>query len=387
MADQADGKTATIPVQTAETPSTNPKQNVDDENKTSTNNSPSSIGARTKARVRKATTQSDVGPAPVGEHSPIDKKMGGMHNGSDKPAEPTEKAPSEPAKTSKLEKKIPDAPAEITRPVANVAGKAKTPGTSDDKKTVSEQILHKLAKSRPESKPQTGTSKPKKAEKTNTSQTHETDAGDSDEIIITHDGTKQAPTEPANPNMKRRHTTVSKPAIVYEYKEANKTPQIPLERNKDATQPTRPVTKTKPQSMIPPLPPPSEVPQSPLKKAAVTHRMTNGEPEFAVIQYKNADTTSLRQKTSHEMTKLDQGRVKTSSKRHRSHTGTPSNSDEDLGDLRGMLNERHDRRKNKTLEESQRSVKVVYENRSKPYNASSRQYGHNTDHKGSSVKS
>ena len=188
MADQADGKTATIPVQTAETPSTNPERNVDDENKTSTNDSPSSIGARTKARVRKATTQPDVGSAPVGEHSPIDKKLGGMHNGLDKPTEPTEKAPSEPAKASKLEKKIPDTPAEITRPVANVTGKAKTPGTNDNKKTVSEQILHKLAttKSRPESKPQTGTSKPKKVEKTNTSQTHETDAGDSDEIIITH---------------------------------------------------------------------------------------------------------------------------------------------------------------------------------------------------------
>ena len=86
------------------------------------------------------------------------------------------------------------------------------------------------------------------------------------------------------------------------------------------------------------------------------------------------------------MTKLDQGRVKTSSKRHRSHTGTPSNSDEDFGDLRGMLEERHYQR-NKTLEESQRVVKVVHDNRSKPYDAPSRQYGHNTDHKGSSVKS
>merc|ERR1739844_365436 len=103
-----------------------------------------------------------------------------MHNGSDKPAEPTEKAPSEPAKASKLEKKIPDTPAEITGPVANVTGKAKTPGTNDDKKTVSEQILHKLAKSRPESKPQIGTSKPKRVEKTNATQKHETDAGVSD---------------------------------------------------------------------------------------------------------------------------------------------------------------------------------------------------------------
>ena len=90
------------------------------------------------------------------------------------------------------------------------------------------------------------------------------------------------------------------------------------------------------------------------------------------------------------MTKLaDLNRAKHSSKRRKSlsHTGTPSNSDEDHGDLRGTLNELHDRRKSKTLEESKRSVKVVYENRSKPYNASSRQYGHNIDHKGSSAKS
>ena len=173
---------------------------------------------------------------------------------------------------------------------------------------------------------------------------------------------------------------------MYEYKEANKTPQIPLERNKDVTQPTRPAAKTKPQSMIPPLPPPSEVPQSPLKKAAVPHRMTNGESEFAVIHHKNADTASLRQEISQEITKPDQGRVKTSSKHRRSHTVTPPNSDEDPGDLRGMLEERHYQR-NKTLEEAKRVVKVVHDMRSKPYDAPSRQYGHNTDHKGSSVKS
>ena len=103
-------------------------------------------------------------------------------------------------------------------------------------------------------------------------------------------------------------------------------------------------------------------------------------------RYKNADTTSLRQKTGHEMTRLDQGRVKTSSKHHRSHIRTPSNSDEDPGDLRGMLEERHYQR-NKTLDESKRVVKVVHDIRSKPYDAPSRQYGHNTDHKGSSVKS
>ena len=72
MADQADGKTATIPVQTAETPSTNPKQNVDDENETSTNNSPSSIGARTKARARR-TTQPDVEQPPLKDIPPLTK--------------------------------------------------------------------------------------------------------------------------------------------------------------------------------------------------------------------------------------------------------------------------------------------------------------------------
>ena len=89
------------------------------------------------------------------------------------------------------------------------------------------------------------------------------------------------------------------------------------------------------------------------------------------------------------MTKLaDLNRAKHSSKRRKSlsHTGTPSNSDEDHDDLRGMLREIHDRKKSKTLEESKRSVKVVYENRPKPYDASSRQYGH-SDHKGSSAKS
>ena len=146
--------------------------------------------------------------------------------------------------------------------------------------------------------------------------------------------------------------------------------------------PTHPITKTKPcnkpQSLIPPLPPNPEVLQSPLKKTAVTTRMTNGESEFAVISHKKADTISLRQ-TNHT-------RIKISSNRNKSQTGTPSNSDEEPGDLRGILDERCDLRK--TLEESQqRSAKVVQnDNRSKPYTTSSRQYGHNADHTGSSAK-
>merc|ERR1739842_160706 len=72
---------------------------------------------------------------------------------------------------------------------------------------------------------------------------------------------------------------------VYEFKEANKTPHTPSK--------TTPCSK--PQSLIPPLPPNPEVPQSPLKKTAVTTRMTNGESEFAVISHKKADTISLRQ--------------------------------------------------------------------------------------------
>jgi hypothetical protein len=128
--------------------------------------------------------------------------------------------------------------------------------------------------------------------------------------------------------------------------------------------------------MIPPLPLPSKVLQSPLKLAAA-------------IPNKVVDTASLRKKPSQEMTKLaDLNRAKHSSKHRKSlsHTSTPSNSDEDRDDLRGMLKELHDRKKSKTLEESKQSVNVVYENRPKPYDASSRQYGH-SDQKGSSAKS
>merc|ERR1712091_90386 len=88
--------------------------------------------------------------------------------------------------------------------------------------------------------------------------------------------------------MGKRHTTTSKPAIAYEFKEANKIPHTPKKTT----------TCNKPQSLIPPLPLSLEAPQSPLKKTAVTNKMTNGESEFAVIPYKKADTTSLRQ-TNH----------------------------------------------------------------------------------------
>ena len=131
--------------------------------------------------------------------------------------------------------------------------------------------------------------------------------------------------------------------------------------------------------MIPPLPLSSKVQYYPLKQAAVISGV------FSQV----ADTTSLRKNPSPELIKLaNQGRVKNLPKHHKSlsHTGTPSNSDEDHSDLRGALNELHkNRRKSKTPNGSQRSVKAVCENKSKPYNASPRQYGY--DHKGTSAKS
>jgi hypothetical protein len=374
MTDQAGEKTATTPIQPAGNPATNPGRKTDDEKETPADRLLSSIGARTKVRARR-TIQPDAETAAVGTHPAEGKKLEDTPNGLVKPAKTTERASNKATGASEIEKKTPDIANKATKPVANVAGKTKTPDPSGKKKTIAEQILHKLAttKGHPEDRPHTDTGEPKKAERSPAAQKHDPGTKDSDEIIITHDGTKQTPTEPAHPNTKKRHTTASKPAIVYEFKEANKMPHIP----------THPITKTKPcnkpQSLIPPLPPLSEVPQSPLKKTAATTRMTNGKSEFAVIPQKKADTTSLRQ-TNHN-------RIKTSSNRHKSQTGTPSNSDEEPGDLRGMLIERHNRRE--ALEKSQeRLVKVVQnDNRSKPYIASSRQYGHNTDHKGSSAKS
>ena len=288
MVGQAGGKTAKTPIQTAETSTTNPEQKINNEKGTPADRLLSSIGARTKARASR-TTQPDVESATVETRPPEGEKLGGTPSKLDKPAKPTEKATNEAAGTSEIEKRTLDVPNKVTRPVATVAGKTKTPDMSEKKKTIAEQILHKLAttKGHPEDRPQTGAGKPKKAERAPTAQKHETDTGDSDEIIITHDGTKQALTEPTYPNKKKRHTTESKPAIVYEYKEANKTSQISLECSKEATQlPTQPVTKTipckKPQSIIPPLPPLSEVPQFPLKKAAAIPKTTGVSVELGV---------------------------------------------------------------------------------------------------------
>ena len=354
---------ATTPIQ-PENPAANPERKTDDKENTPAGRPQSSVGARTKVRTRRAT-QPDAETATAGTHPAGGEKLEGTPNGSVKSAKPTEKASNKATGASEMEKKTIDIANKATKPVANVTGKTKTPDPSAKKKTVSEQILHKLAatKDHPGDRPQADTGEPQKTEKSPAAQKHEPDTRDSDEIIITHDGTKRTATEPAHHNTRKRHTTTSKPAIVYEFKEANKVPHTP--------------TKNKPQSLIPPLPPNPEVLQSPLKKTAVTTRMTNGESEFAVISNKKADTISLRQ--------TNRTRIKISSNR-KSQTGTPSNSDEEPGDLRGMLDERRDLRK--TLEESQqRSAKVVQnDNRSKPYTTSSRQYGHNTDHTGSSAK-
>ena len=360
MANQAVEKTATTPAQPTEHPATNPGRKTDSAGKTPTGRPSSSVEAHTRVGTAKIT-QPDTEKAVSGARPAGGEKSGGTPNGSVKPAKPTEKASNKATGTLETEKKTIDTANKATKPVANVAGKTKTPELNGKKKTVSEQVLHKLAVTKDHSgnKPRTDKGEPKKAEKPPAAQIHEPDTGDSDEIIITHDGTKQAATEPLHHNTRKRHTTTSKPAIAYEFKEANKIPHTPKK------------TTTCNKPLIPPLPPSLEAPQSPLKKTAV--KMTNGESEFAVIPYKKADTTSLRQ-TNHT-------RIKISSHRNNSQTGTPSNSDEEPGDLRGMLDERRDRRK--TLEESQqRLAKVVQnDNRSKPYTTSSRQYT------GSSAKS
>ena len=347
MADQAVEK-ATTPIQ-PENPAANPGRKTDDMEKTPAGRPPSSVGARTKVRAKR-TTQPDAEIVTAGTHPAGGEKSGGTPNELVKSAGPTEKASNKATGTPGTEKKTIDIENKAAKPVANVTGKTKTPTPSVKKKTVSEQILHKLVatKDHPGNKPQTDTGEPQKTEKSPAAQKHEPDMRDSEEIIITHDGTKQTATEPAHHNTRKRHTTTSKPAIVYEFKEANKTQHTPSK--------TTPCSK--PQSLIPPLPPNPEVLQSPLKKTAVTTRMTNGESEFAVISHKKADTISLRQ--------TNRTRIKISSNR-KSQTGTPSNSDEEPGDLRGMLDERRDLRK--TLEESQqRSAKVVQnDNRPKPY--------------------
>ena len=205
VAERTDGKATTTPPQTARTSSTKQRRKSDDEGTTSTDHLPSSIGACTKARARK-TTQPDAELAPIEKHPPVDGKLGGIHSNSAKTTKTTEKASNGQAGTSKSEKKIPDGPTKATRPVANVAGQTKIPGTSDNKKTVAEQILHKLAtaETRPEGKPQTRAGKPKEVEKATMTQNHKTDTGDSDDVIITHDGTKQALTEPASPNTEKK---------------------------------------------------------------------------------------------------------------------------------------------------------------------------------------
>ena len=111
---------------------------------------------------------------------------------------------------------IPDGPTKAAKPVANVAGQTKILGTSDNKKTVAEQILHKLAimETRPQGRPQTGAGKSKKAERATITQDRKADTGDSEDVTITHDGTKQTHLESTHPSTKERHTTELKPVTV-----------------------------------------------------------------------------------------------------------------------------------------------------------------------------
>ena len=122
-----------------------------------------------------------------------------------------------------------------------MAGQAKILGTSDNKKTGAEQILHKLAitETRPEGRHQTGAGKSKKAERTTTTQDQKTDTGDADDVIITHDGTKQTHLESTHPSTKGRHTTEPKPVTVN--KGTGKITQVSLKRSTDAAQPPLPL--------------------------------------------------------------------------------------------------------------------------------------------------
>ena len=378
-------------------------------NKSTTPVDRSLSSARTRARAE-VTPQPVVGTNPTREKT--EKKRPELicsiplnvikPTGTAKPVGKTSRRPAEAAKPAeKIAEKIPDGLIKTKRPVANI-----TPGTSDNQKTVSEQILHKLAKTkaRPEGKPRTSpdelnTKKATSQKTPESTKQDRKDTGDSDEVLITHDDRDQTRSEATQSGTKGKHSTEPKPVA----SNTGKITQTPPMRSTAAqpplpppvtkpptpiTPPTSPLQKTalhrRPQSMIPPLPPTSEVPKTPLKTAAAIPRMTNRET--AVISNKVADATSLRKKLSQEL--ADLARAKHSPKRHKSksHTGTPSHSDEDRGDLRGKIDALHRHRKSKTLEEPKRSVKVVCEIRSKPYDASSRQYGHN-DHKGSSAKS
>ena len=98
-------------------------------------------------------------------------------------------------------------PIKVTKPVVNITGQAKTTGTGDNNTKKAAHPSHKSAKlkARPEDKPQIGAGKPEKviAKPHGMSDTaksdRETGSWDADDVLIVHDGTKHAHSEPTQP--------------------------------------------------------------------------------------------------------------------------------------------------------------------------------------------
>jgi hypothetical protein len=113
-----------------------------------------------------------------------------------------------------------------------------------------------------------------------------------------------------------------------------------------------------PPSIIPSLP--EQIVINPLKLAAANPGVTKSKPHQYSTK-KKADATSLRSQQN-----WAQAAVSPPKRHSLSYTDTPSISDEDPGDLRGLLNERHRRedQESQSLRKTivKRLVKVVKEN-------------------------
>ena len=204
----SDDKVTAKPLQSAVASSTKQRQPPDNKGTTSVDHLSSS--ARTRARA-------GVTPQPVVGTNPLKEKTEKACNDPTGTTKPVGKTSRRPAEAAKPAEKIPDGLTKAKRPVANITGQTKTPGTSDSKKTVAEQILHKLARTetRPEGRPRTGTDEPDKKEATSqgapeTTKQDRKDTRDSDEVLITHDDREQTRPEAAQPGTKGKYSTESK---------------------------------------------------------------------------------------------------------------------------------------------------------------------------------
>ena len=157
-----------------------------------------------------------------------------------------EKAPSKP-------------PVEAIKPVANVMGREKTTGIGDNNTKKAAHPAHKSAKSKtsPEDKPQIGASKPEKVVTkphgaSDTKSDRETGSWGANDVLIVHDGTKHAHSEPTQPGSKRKH--VDEPRPVTMTKGTGMTSPGSSKRSTDAAQPPLPPHVPKPP---PPVEPPT----------------------------------------------------------------------------------------------------------------------------------